>query len=176
MKKYVALLRGINVGGSKKVDMKKLKKVFLELGFEGVSTYINSGNVIFSSAARPEEAAVESSLNKYFGFNIPVVVRAGESIIRLAKILPTGWRNDGEQKTDVLFLRDSYDNKKSLNLIEAVPGVDNFLYARGAIVWNINRKDYGRSGMNKFIGSELYRNMTARNINTVRKFSDLLKA
>jgi uncharacterized protein (DUF1697 family) len=55
MPKYVALLRGINVGGNNRVEMTKLKKVFEELGFADVSTYINSGNVIFSSQRKDAE-------------------------------------------------------------------------------------------------------------------------
>jgi uncharacterized protein (DUF1697 family) len=63
--KYVALLRGINVGGNKKVDMKELKKVFESLGFENVSSYINSGNVIFD-AQSPSEKGIEETLEKHF--------------------------------------------------------------------------------------------------------------
>ncbi|NLL75142.1 MAG: DUF1697 domain-containing protein, partial [Erysipelothrix sp.] len=47
--KYVALLRGINVGGKNKVDMKELKALFIDLGYTEVQTYINSGNVIFDT-------------------------------------------------------------------------------------------------------------------------------
>ena len=67
-----------------------------------------------------------------------------------------------------------FDNKKSLSLIKQVVGVDNVLYINGAIVWNIYVKDWGKSGMSKFTLSELYKNMTARNVNTVRKLAVLM--
>jgi hypothetical protein len=78
-------------------------------------------------------------------------------------------------KTDVLFLWEEFDNKKSLDLINKKEGIDNLIYVDGAIVWNVDRKDYTKSGMNKFINSVLYKNMTARNVNTVRKICELMK-
>lgn len=113
MTKYVALLRGINVGGNSKVEMSKLKKCFESFGYQNVFTYINSGNII-------------------------------------------------------------YDSKKSLDLLTKNSKVDNLKYIDGAIVWNIKRGDYSKSGMNKLIGTPLYKHMTARNINTVRKLDALM--
>ena len=77
MKRYVALLRGINVGGKNKIPMAELKKGFEELGFEEVKTYLNSGNVIFSSDKEDVEKLkkqIETMINEQFGFEIPVFV------------------------------------------------------------------------------------------------------
>ena len=109
-----------------------------------------------------------------FNFDIKVLIRNSSNIGKLAKKIPSDWQNDGVQKTDVLFLWDDFDNKKSLSLIKQVVGVDNVLYINGAIVWNIYVKDWGKSGMSKFTLSELYKNMTARNVNTVRKLAVLM--
>lgn len=174
MAKYVALLRGINVGGNHKVEMKKLKKVFEGLGYANVSTYINSGNVIFESNKK-DFSRIEQALKKNFGFAIPVIVRDAKNIEKLCKAIPKEWENNTEQKTNILFLWDEFDNKKSIDLIKINKNVDTLKYVRGAIVWNINRKDYSKSGMNKFIGSLIYKNMTARNVNTVRKLLLLMK-
>jgi uncharacterized protein (DUF1697 family) len=177
MKKYLALLRGINVGGNSKVEMKKLKAAFEEAGFSNVSTYINSGNVIFESKETDQAeliATIKIGLRKHFDFDIKVIIRDRENILKLASSVPDDWRNDKEQKTDVLFLWDEFDNKNSIKLIQKVKGIDNLKYSKGAIIWNIDRKDYGKSGMNKFIGTVLYKNMTARNINTLRKLVELM--
>lgn len=171
--KYVALLRGINVGGNNKVEMPKLKKVFEDLGYLNVSTYINSGNVIFDTS-NVDISTLERALKKNFKFDIKVVVRDVKTIQKLCKAIPPEWGNDAEQKTDILFLWDEYDNKKSLGLIKINKDVDNLLYASGAIVWNVNRKDYKKSGMNKFIGSQVYKHMTSRNVNTTRKLLELM--
>lgn len=177
MKKYLALLRGINVGGNKKVEMKKLKALFENLGFINVFTYINSGNIIFESKERDSDkllAIIRSGLKKYFAFEIEVIIRDDQNIIKLAKTVPARWQNDTEQRTDVLFLWDEFDNRDSIKLVTQNKGIDNIIYVKGAIVWNIKRKDLSRSGMHKFIGTALYKNMTARNINTVRKLAGLM--
>ncbi|MBP9779271.1 DUF1697 domain-containing protein [Candidatus Gracilibacteria bacterium] len=173
MQKYVALLRGINVGGNKKVEMSRLKTCFEEMGHEDVTTYINSGNVIFSSD-NSDFSKIEEKLKTTFGFDIPVILRSRENILQLVYQIREEWKNDTEQKTDVLFLTPEYANENSLELIKIIPEIDNLIYLDGAIIWNIDRVNYNRSGMNKFIGTIIYKNMTARNINTVRKLAEKL--
>ncbi len=173
---YIALLRGINVGGNKKVEMSKLKKVFEDLGFVNVTTYINSGNVIFDSSNTNQstiDSKIEEGIAKTFGFSIPVVIRTVQNIQDLAKAIPANWNNDTNQKTDILFLWEKFDSKETIKQIKTNPDVDELIYLPGAIVWHLNKKDYTKSGMHKFIGTEVYKNMTARNINTVRKLSTL---
>lgn len=77
-------------------------------------------------------------------------------------------------KTDVLFLWGEFDSEKSVDLIKHNIEVDALVYLPGAILWSVLRNDYVKSGMNTFIGSVVYKNMTARNINTVRKIAALL--
>lgn len=175
MKKYVALLRGINVGGNHKVEMQKLKTVFEKLGFADVSTYINSGNVLFGSRAIPKALDIEKVLQKTFGFSIPVVLRDAASIAKVAKAIPAGWDNNPEVKTDVLFLWDEFNKKSSLGLLAPHPEADELKYVDGAIIWKINRKLHTKSGVRNFIGTPLYKHMTARNVNTVRKLVQLMK-
>lgn len=172
-KKFVAFLRGINVGGNKKVEMSKLKKVFESLGFVNVSTYINSGNVIFQSS-RKDFSQIEIALEKSFGFEIKVIIRDVENIQKICEALSHEFQNDKEQKTDILFLWDEFDKKSTINLIEANPKVDNLQYISGAIIWSVQRSDYAKSGMKDFVGTKVYKNMTARNVNTVRKLAELM--
>lgn len=173
MKKYVALLRGINVGGNNKVSMQELKKIFEKLGFEEVSTYINSGNVIFnaSSSEKGLADAIEKALQKSLGFPIKVVIRDAENIKNLAQKIPSDWKNDADMKTDVLFLWEEFDKKETIELLQIKKAIDTLLYFDGAIVWHILKKNYNKSAMHAFIGSVVYKNMTARNINTVRKLA-----
>ena len=178
MQKYLALLRGINVGGNKKVDMKKLKVMFEGLNFDNVSTYINSGNILFSSKEKDIKKLteiMEKEFEKVFKFEVKFLLRDSEKILNLCKSLPEDFTNDKNQKTDILFLWEEYDKKSSLNLIEINKDVDNLIYVKGAIIWNLNKMDYSKSRMHKFIGTIVYKNMTARNVNTVRKLNELLK-
>lgn len=179
MKKYVALLRGINVGGNKKVEMSKLKRCFEDLGYTNVSTYINSGNVIFETSATKTEILsekIEKTLKKKFGFEIKTLVVEGSLIKRVVKEVPASWKNDSEQKTDVLFLWKAFANKKSLDLLKITPKIDTLKYIDGAIVWNLKKENYSKSGMHDLIGTKIYKNMTARNINTTRKIAEILNA
>ena len=171
--RYLALLRGINVGGNNKVEMSKLKEVFELLGYIDVITYINSGNIIFTSN-NEDFRSVEPALEKAFGFKIKAIFRNAKNIHTICKKIPAEWANDTTQKTDVIFLWDEYDNKNSLKLIKTTPNVDTLLYLPGAIVWHVDRIHYHQSGMHKFIGTAIYKSMTARNINTVRKLAKSL--
>ncbi len=178
MSQYIALLRGINVGGKHRVAMSVLKQCFEKAGYRDVATYINSGNVLFVSKEEKEEnlaKKIEKQLESAFGFRIPVVVRSGRSFEKIAAAIPKQWQNDTEQKSDILFLWKEYDSRKSLSLIRIAKGVDTVRYVPGAILWNVSREQYGKSGMRDFIGTALYKNMTARNVNTVRKLTDLMR-
>lgn len=175
--KYVALLRGINVGGNNKVDMKKLKLVFEKLGHENVITYINSGNIVFESTLNNESAIVteiEKGIEKEFGVSIRVIIRTKSNIdLVVSKIKPT-WQNDSEQRTDILFLWDEVDNEEVLQRI-IINEVDVVQYIDGAVIWHFLRKDYNKSGMSVFAKNSLYKQVTVRNCNTVRKLNELLE-
>lgn len=91
MTTYIALLRGINVGGHKKVPMADLKKMMSEMGFEDVKTLLNSGNVVFrakSTSNSALEKQLEQELALTFGFPVPVLVRKGSDIVELVKSEP----------------------------------------------------------------------------------------
>ena len=111
---YVALLRGINVGGNNKIDMKKLKGSFEAAGMTSVITYINSGNVIFEEDGHDKTDLVEIIENviaQDFSLNIRVVIRSLDEFTTLMEALPVHWRNDREMKSDVLFLWEEIDNE-----------------------------------------------------------------
>lgn len=173
---YVALLRGINVGGNTKVEMKKLKASFESLGLSGVATYINSGNVIFSDPRPSAEltSLIEKAIKKDFNLDVRVILRNKDNIAALCQNIPTNWTNDGELKTDVIFLRDEIDNADILNKVTIKPEIENTLYLPGALVWNIGRANVTHGGGIKLIKTDIYRHMTVRNINTVRKLNQLM--
>jgi len=76
-------------------------------------------------------------------------------------------------RTDVIFLWEKFDKPGVLKQIQINP-VDNVKYIPGALLWNVDSKDYSKSSMQKLIGTELYRNMTIRNVNTVRKLHEIM--
>ncbi|MBX2866946.1 DUF1697 domain-containing protein [Candidatus Kaiserbacteria bacterium] len=177
MSTYVALLRGINVGGNNKIKMIELKVLFESLGYTNVVTYINSGNVIFETRKKDVSrlaSEIQKGIKKKFKLNIPVVLRTQKNIEKVCKKIPPDWVNDKDNKTDVMFLWDKFASKKTLKLISTNPKIDSLLYVDGAIIWHLKKKNYGKSKMNDIIGTEVYKNMTVRNINTVRKLATLM--
>lgn len=173
---YLALLRGINVGGKNKVEMSRLKVVFESLGCKNVSTYINSGNVVFSDGRDPKELKllIETAVLEEFSLSIPVVLRNSSHIKKLCAEIPDSWTNDTEQKTDVLFLWDEIADQGILEKIIIDPEIENVKYLDGDLVWNISRKFIEPGEGIKLIKSTLFKQMTVRNINTVRKMAKLL--
>ncbi|HSJ27983.1 MAG TPA: DUF1697 domain-containing protein [Acidimicrobiia bacterium] len=172
----VALLRGINVGGNNKVEMPRLRAMFEAMGMDEVGTYINTGNVVFTDPApRPDVAdRVRTAIGEEFGLDIPVLVLERDRMIAVAEALPADWANDSEAKCDVMFLWADVDGPDVLERVTLVEGVDEVAYVPGAILWKVDRSGYGRSGMNRIVGSRLYASMTVRNCNTVRKLADRL--
>jgi uncharacterized protein (DUF1697 family) len=176
---YVALLRGINVGGKNTVDMKQLKAVFEDAGMSDVKTYINSGNVIFSSKVRAKAKLVqqiEEGIAKRFGFEVRVVLRGLVEMKALVKAIPSTWTNDQKMRCDVMFLWKEFDRPSVLDQFKHDPKMEDVRYARGAVIWRIDRKDVNRSRMWRGIfGTPLYKQMTIRNCNTVRKLLALME-
>lgn len=168
--KYIALLRGINVGGNHKVGMKKLKAFFESLGYTNVATYINSGNVIFESKTNQKHIASEllNKLKKEFGFDIPTLIKTAKEMKKIANAIPKSWKNDQNQRTDVAYLFPEIDSKNTIDDLPIKKELADIRYVKGAIYWNVKRKDVIKSHLTKIIGHPLYRSMTIRNVNTAR--------
>lgn len=175
---YVALLRGINVGGNNKVDMKQLKMVFEELGFTNVKTYINSGNVIFQTKSQAKEKltqSLEKAIEKEFGFSVKVVIRTFKEIKQVVEILPSSWLNNDTMKCDVMFLWPAVDSPKVIKELIIKDDIDEVMYMPGTILWRVDRDKVTRSGIMKLVGTKLYAQMTIRNCNTAKKLYQLMQ-
>lgn len=97
---FVGLLRGINVGGNKKVPMAELRGLCAGLGFTAVATFIQSGNLVFAAAgpAAAHEVALEQAILAHFGFEVPVLVREAATWTKLATKCPFDVVADDRQK------------------------------------------------------------------------------
>lgn len=174
---YVALLRGINVGGNRKVDMKQLTALFEDAGFESVKTYINSGNVIFQHTKHSTKElthTIESIIKKKFGFEVPVVIRTQQEISQTVTAIKPHWKNDSDMRCDILFLWDEIDTKNTLKELNVNKEIDTIKYTPGAIIWHLDRKNVSKSAMHALISNPVYKKMTIRNCNTVRKLHQLM--
>ena len=175
--RYVALLRGVNVGGKGMVSMASLAETFRALGFEEVRTYLNSGNVIFSAPATAEatlSARIERAIAADTGLTVSVLVLSDAAVRSIVASLPATWVTDAAVRTDVLFLWPDVDEPGLLERVPRNPEVDDVRYTPGALLWRIDRVNAGRSRETRLVGSALYKRMTIRNANTARKLHELL--
>ncbi len=173
--KYVALLRGINVGKGARVPMKALKALLEGLGLSDVTTYLNSGNAIFSSSLSVLDLTrqLEDELERAFGEKIPTLVKTSTEVIAIAESIPSEWGSGEDEQTYVAYLFNDVDQP---GLVPELPVKMEFMsifYTPGAIVWNIKRENYNRSHITKIVEHSSYARMTTRNVNTARKLAAL---
>lgn len=176
----VALIRGINVGGRNKVDMRRLAAALTTLGLRDVETYINSGNVIFDwdDERGPAEltTVVERVLDEEFGVSTPVIVLTASALAGIVEALPADWRTDSESRCEVIFLGPGFDEPDVLDQLPLRPQIDEAMYAPGAVIWRFDRSNANRSGLSRFVGTDLYRAATIRNSTTARTLAELVGA
>ncbi len=173
--KYVALLRGINVGDGARVPMKDLKALLEGLDLTEVTTYLNSGNAVFCSCLGTLDLTrlLEEELSRAFGARIPTLVKTSAEVIAIAEAIPDEWQSGPGEQTYVAYLFRDVDEP---GLVDELPVKRQFmtiLYTPGAIIWNIKREDYNRSQITKIAGHRSYARMTTRNVNTARKLAAL---
>ena len=174
---FVALLRGVNVGGNNIISMRELKERFEGIGFTQVATYINSGNVIFTSKesdARKLEIKIERMLSKDFQLGSKVVVRSLAEMAQLVASLPSSW-NDDSWRYNVIFLRHTIDSEKILG--ELIPKGDHeqIFYRPGTVLWSAKATEINRTNMQKLSSRKIFQDMTVRNLNTTKKLHQLMR-
>lgn len=175
---FVALLRGINVGGKNMIRMSALKESFERMGFEGVTTYINSGNIIFKAEegdARKLERDVERMLSVEYNLECKVVVRSFSEIANLVEHLPENWNGDERWKYDVIFLRHSIDSESILEGMEPRGDIEQAVYHPGTLLWSARISELSRTSLHKLPGRKIFQDMTVRNLNTTKKIYELMK-
>ncbi|MDO5811795.1 MAG: DUF1697 domain-containing protein [Bacillota bacterium] len=175
MKRYIALLRGINISGKNKVVMVELKKEFENLMFENVKTYLNSGNVIFSSREENTEEItkqIEEMLKKNYDFKIPIFVLEQERLKDILEHAPTWWGSDDKAIYDnLIFMMPPITFKEVFEEIgEAKEGLEKIQNYKDVIFWSFSRKDYQKTNWwSKTANTNVSKKLTIRTANTIRK-------
>jgi uncharacterized protein (DUF1697 family) len=175
---FVALLRGINVGGKNMIRMSSLKASFETMGFEDVTTYINSGNIIFKAKegdTRKLERNIEGMLSREYKLECKVVVRSFSEIANLVKNLPKNWDGHKQWKYNVIFLRHSIDSENVFERLEPRSDIEQVVYCQGALLWSARISDWSRTDIHKLASRSIYQDMTVRNLNTTKKLYELMK-
>ena len=177
LERYVALLRGINVGGSNIIPMALLRASFQALDLRDVTTYIQSGNVIFGSDAIASQLSsrIEAALSKQFGYSATVVLRSREQMHHIVERAPAGF---GEEPTryryDVVFLKEPLAARDILPTIPKRDGVDTVHAGNGVVYFSRLVERASQSYLSRLISLPTYKQMTIRNWNTTTKLLKLM--
>ena len=176
-RQYVALLRGINVGGRNKVAMADLRVVFEQAGHESVRTYIQSGNVLFESdrARRDLAEHLESELERKLGMSLVVVVRSHQQMRHVVDAAPSGFgQTPDDYHSDVIFLKEGLTTSRAMEVVQLADGVDQVWAGTNVLYFARLSAERTRSKLSRIVGTDAYQSMTIRNWNTTTKLVAML--
>ncbi len=175
--KYVALLRGVNVGGKNKISMTDLKICFEELGFKNVITYINSGNIIFDSEENNITKLIkmcEEAISKQFDLKIVCNVISAQNVIEAINQAPGWWGVGKSSKHNAIFIIPPASAQSIINEIgEIKPEYERVEIVGSIILWSAPIKTFSKTRYTKIVGTKAYKSVTIRNSNTVTKLIEL---
>lgn len=177
MKRYVALLRGINVSGKNKIPMANLKNGFVEIGFEDVCTYLNSGNVVFGGNDEDEASIsnrIERMIKDNFNLDIPVFVTGMDNIIDIMSHAPSWWGTGEKEKYDnlIFIMPPTTAEEISEKIGEPTKELEQISIYKNVIFWTFDRKQYAKANWWKKTASVgIGETLTIRTANTIRKIA-----
>jgi len=180
MEKYVALLRGINVGGKNVIRMAELRECVEKEGFREVETYIQSGNVVFELPRGEKmevgelESRLEKALGKAFEYKSTVVVRSREEIKKVLEQVPAEWKKLKDIRCYIAFVKAPITVAEVAEQVEPREGVDQVKVGRGVVYLTTLMSGLTKSGFTKLIGKRIYKQVTMRNYRTTMKIGQMV--
>lgn len=180
MTKYIAFLRGINVGGKNKIAMPALKTAFEAIGFSNVITYINSGNIMFTTGIRDIGELVsqsEAAIADKFGLAIPVTIVSADELSELVKHAPAWWNQDRESIHYAIFVIAPAGPAEIFAAVgEIKPEYEQVDHYGNVIFWSAPRETFSKTRWSKIAASSVNNKVTIRNANTVSKLLVLARS
>jgi len=180
MTQYLALLRGINVGGQNAVPMPRLKACFESLGFKQVRTYIQSGNVLFSAPRTGRArltARIEQALSETFDYQARVVLRTQDELRAVVAGAPQGFGGDPDTyQYTVVFLKEPLTAGEAMKSVSLREGVDQASAGKGVLYFTRLASRASQSRLTRLIGMPVYQSMTYRNWNTTTRLLEMMEA
>ncbi len=177
MERYVALLRGVNVGGKNIISMPSLKAAFEDAGFQKVSTYINSGNIIFSAEGEDVLALQQTcrqAVADMFRLNIAVAVISAKDLQEALDHAPAWWDSDHDSKHNAIFVIAPADSNAIIESVgRSKPEHEQVSHYGRVIFWSAPLKTFSRTRWSKIVSTTAYSSVTIRNANTAKKLSQL---
>jgi uncharacterized protein (DUF1697 family) len=176
--KCVALLRGINVGGKNIIKMSELKSSFIHMGFRDASTFIQSGNVIFScenNNLNKLTAKIEEELSKTFNYHSSVLLYSQEQLREAVSNAPDGFGKDSSKyRYDVIFLKEPLSAEEAMKSVAVKEGVDMVFSGRGVLYFSRLISKASQSRLPRLISKPVYKSMSVRNWQTTTKLLSLM--
>jgi uncharacterized protein (DUF1697 family) len=175
--KYVALLRGINVGGNNRIKMEQLRACFEAGGFQQVMTYIQSGNVIFESEDENRERLtreIEESLSQTFNYTARIVLRSYMEIQKVVKEAPDDWNTRTDLRCNVAFIKEPVTAEEAWQEIPPKEGIDVVTLGHGVLYLSTKLSGLTKSALGKLVSKKIYQDMTIRNYTTTQKLLTLM--
>jgi uncharacterized protein (DUF1697 family) len=175
---YLALLRGVNVGGKNLVKMADVRAAFDEMGFVDVATYIASGNVLFRAPRQRREelaARIESELTRRFGIELKVVLLTEAQLRAVVEDAPRGFGAESHL-WDVVFVRKPLTVEKAFGVVEIREGVDRAWAGKGVLYFSRLAAKATSSRLNKIASRPEYKHMTIRSWSTTTKLLALMES
>jgi uncharacterized protein (DUF1697 family) len=177
--RYVALLRGINVGGNNLIKMQDLKACFEGAGLEDVATYIASGNVLFTSNETNRATLtrrIEQALATTFDYRACVVLRSGKDMRSTVDHAPAGFgRQPDKYRYDVVFLKEPLSAAAAMKNVTTRDGVDRAYAGNGVLYFSRLTSRASQSHLGRLASTPVYQSMTIRNWNTTTKLLGLME-
>jgi uncharacterized protein (DUF1697 family) len=178
MTQYVALLRGINVGGKNLIPMTELKACFEDQGLRQVRTYIQSGNVLFESETKGRPAltaGIEEALARRFGYRALVVLRSRAQLQRIVDKAPAGFgARAALYQYDVIFLKEPLSAREAMKSVTTRAGVDQAFAGSGVLYFSRLIRKAPQSQLSRLVSLPIYQRMTLRNWNTTTRLLQLM--
>lgn len=174
--RYVALLRGINLGGKTMIKMDVLRSEFERLGFKNVTSYINSGNLAFDTAKASEaklEVKIEKAVEQLAGRNVDVMVREQKEIEQVIAGNPFDGEYGSHKEMHVVFLKDKMPAEKRDLLLESALEGERYQIRDREIYCYLPRGVSGSILFKGFFDKKPRVSYTARNWRTVERLSEL---
>ena len=176
---YLALLRGINVGGNNIIKMVDLKACFESMGLTDVVTYIQSGNVIFKSAEKDKAkltTKIEAGLTERFNYGARLVIVTHKQLKQAVEESPRGFGKEPDKfRYDVIFLKEPVTPKEAMKSVSVKEGVDNAYTGKDVLYFSYLLSRATQSRLPKSAGMPVYQSMTIRNWNTTTKLLEKKK-
>ena len=179
MIRYVALLRGINISGKNKISMPELKKGFESLSFENVRTYLNSGNVLFSTEETDTDEIrkrTEKMIKEQFSLDIPVFIIEISKLEDILEHAPQWWGTDNKEIYDnlIFILPPVTFEEVYLKIGEPKEGLEQILEYENAVFWSFDLKKHRKTNWwPKTASLPIGSSLTIRTANTVRKIVEI---